>query len=65
MKTKMYFMNMIALLKIKNKKIIEKAPENKPIGKCYYLPHHPVIRPEKLTAKMKMVHASSKSEGEK
>ena len=65
MKTKMYFMNMIALLKIKNKNIIKKAPENNPIGKCYYLPHHPVIRPEKLTAKMRMVHASSKSEGEK
>ena len=62
----MYFMNMIALLNIKNKKIIEKAPENNPIGKCYYLPHHPVIRPEKLTTKMRMVFdASSKSGGEK
>ena len=48
-------MNMIALLNIKNKKIIEKALENNPIGKCYYLPHHPVIRPEKLTAKMRLV----------
>ena len=38
MKTKMYFMNMIALLNIKNskkKKIIEKATENNPLGKSY------------------------------
>ena len=47
----------------KQKKIIEKAPENRPIGKYYYLPHHPVIRPGKLTSKMRMVFdASSKSE---
>ena len=38
MKTKMYFMNMIALLNIKNSKkkiIIEKATENNPLGKSY------------------------------
>ena len=50
----------------KQKKIIEKAPENNLIGKCYFLSHHPVIRPEKLTTKMRMVFdASSKNEGEK
>ena len=50
----------------KQKKIIEKAPENNPIGKCYYLPHHPVIRPEKFTTKIRMVFdARSKSGGEK
>ena len=50
----------------KQKKIIEKAPESNPIGKCYYLPHHPVIHPEKLTTKMRVVFdASSKSGGEK
>ena len=50
----------------KQKKLIEKAPENNPIGKCDYLPHHPAIRPEKLTKKMRMVFdTSSKSGGEK
>ena len=50
----------------KQKENIEKTPENNPIGKCYYLPHHPVIRPEKLTTKMGIVFdASSKSGGEK
>ena len=47
----------------KQKKIIEKAPENCPIGKYYYLPHHPAIRPEELTTKMRRVFdASSKNE---
>ena len=50
----------------KQKKIIEKAPENNLIEKCYYLLHNPVIRPEKLTTKMRVVFdASSKSGGEK
>ena len=35
----------------KQKKIIEKAPEVNPIGKCYYLPHHPIIRPGKINYK--------------
>ena len=65
MKTKTYLTNMIALSNIKNRK--KKEPEISPIGKCYYLPHHhPVIRPEKLTTKMRMIFdASSKSGGEK
>ena len=37
MKTKMYFMNMIALLNIKNrKKIIENATENNALGIIFY-----------------------------
>ena len=50
----------------KQKKITEKVPENNLIEKCYYLPHHTVIRPQKLNTKIRMVFdASSKCGGEK
>ena len=50
----------------KQEKNIERTPENNLIGKCYYLPYHPVIRPEELTTKMRMVFdSSSKSGGKK
>ena len=60
-------MIMIALLNIKNrKKIIERHQEIILAEKFYYLPHHPVIRPKKLTTKTRMVfEASSKSGGQK
>ena len=50
----------------KERKNFEMTPDNNSKGKCYYLPHYFVIRPEKLTTKMKMVlDVSSKSVGKK
>ena len=43
------------------KGIIEKAPE-KPDGLVYYVPHHPIITPSKITTKVRIVYdASSKA----
>ena len=48
------------------KGIIEKVLEEKPPprGLCYYMPHHPVVRMEKETTKVRVVYdASSKTRG--
>ena len=51
----------------KEKQIIENAPEGNSIGKCHYLEQWwSVIRPEKLTTKMRIVfNARAKSGDEK
>ena len=44
--------------------IIEEPPTNlKPPSEVHYLPHHPVIRPEKSTTKLSIVYATSSTEG--
>ena len=45
--------------------IIEKPPERfKPVGTVHYLPHHPVIRTEKSTSRVRIVYdACAKREG--
>ena len=42
--------------------IIEETPTIlKPPGEVHYLPHHPVIRPEKSTTKLRIVYDASSS----
>ena len=42
--------------------IIEEPPTNlKPPSEVHYLPHHPVIQPEKSTTKLRIVYDASSS----
>lgn len=41
------------------KGVIEKVDLNKHYGRVYYLPHHPVITPQKSTTKLRLVYDTS------
>ena len=53
------------LKKQEPKEIIEEPPEKfKPAGTVHYLPHHPVIRTDKSTSRVRIVYdASAKRDG--
>ena len=41
--------------------IVEVFPENSLVVNCYYMPHHPTIRNDKSSSKLRIVYASFKS----
>lgn len=43
--------------------IVERVPETSVDGRIHYLPHHPVIRNDKATTKVRVVYDASSFEG--
>ena len=44
--------------------IVERVPESEALRRIHYLPHHPVVREDKVTSKVRIVYDASSFEGD-